>query len=95
MNIANANLLPSQHAAVVAAIDPDAYTAGTQTTGWIDMAEFEAVMFLIMAGILGASATLDAKVEQATDGAGAGAKDITGKAITQLTKLVVMTISRR
>lgn len=86
MSIANANLLPSQQAAVVGVIDPDAYAAGTVTTGWISMATFEAIQAIVMAGDLGASATLDAKLEQATDGSGTGAKDITGKAITQLTQ---------
>lgn len=86
MNIANSNLLPSQQAAVVGVIDPDATAASTVTTGWINMADFEAVQAIVMAGTLGTSATLDAKIEQASDGSGTGAKDITGKAITQLTK---------
>ena len=43
-------------------------------------------MAIIMAGTLGASATLDAKLEQATDGSGTGVKDITGKVITQMLK---------
>ncbi len=43
-------------------------------------------MALVMAGTLGSSATLDAKLEQATDSSGTGAKDITGKLITQLTQ---------
>ncbi len=38
------------------------------------------------AGDLGASATLDAKLQQATDSGGTGAKDVTGKSITQLTQ---------
>ena len=36
--------------------------------------------------MLGASATLDAKLQQASDSGGTGVKDITGKAITQLVK---------
>lgn len=35
---------------------------------------------------MGASATLDAKLRQATDSAGSNAKDIAGKAITQIVK---------
>lgn len=80
------NLNPSARAAVVAAIDPDAYAAGTQTTGWIDMRAHYALLAIVLAGDLGASATVDAKFEQATDNAGAGAKDVTGLAITQLTQ---------
>ncbi len=79
-------LNPSDRAAIAGVVDPDAIAAGTVTTGWIAMATFEKVMAVIMAGTLGASATLDAKLEQAQDGSGTGAKDITGKAITQLTQ---------
>jgi hypothetical protein len=40
----------------------------------------------VQTGALGASATLDAKLQQAVDSSGTGAKDITGKSITQLTQ---------
>ena len=82
----NSNLLASARAAVVGIIDPDAYAAGTVTTGWIDMQDWHSLLAIVMAGDLGSSATLDAKFEQATDGSGTGAKDITGAAITQLTQ---------
>lgn len=78
-------LLPSDRAAVAGVIDPDVTAAGTVTTAWIDMADFQSIMAIILAGTLGSSATVDAKLEQATDSSGTGAKDITGKAITQLT----------
>jgi hypothetical protein len=81
-----ATCLPSEAAGIVGVVDPDAYSTGTQTTGWIDMADFEAVMAIVMAGTLGSSATLDAKLEQATDSSGTSAKDVSGKSITQLTK---------
>lgn len=84
--MAQKTLIPSDSMAVVGAIDPDANTAATYTTGWIDMATFQTLMAIVMVGTLGASATLDAKLEQATDGSGSGVKDITGAAITQLTK---------
>lgn len=80
------NLRPSDRAAVVGVIDPDAQGTGTVTTGWVSIAQFGSLMAVIMAGTLGTSATLDAKLEQATSSAGAGAKDVTGKAITQLVK---------
>lgn len=82
----NSNVKPSDRVAVVGNIDPDAYSTGTYTTGWIDMSKFLSIMAIVQAGTLGASATLDAKIQQATSAAGAGAKDITGKAITQLTQ---------
>jgi hypothetical protein len=77
-------LLPSERAGVVGVIDPDLNAAGTVTSGWIDMGAFQAVLAIVMAGDLGTSATLDAKFEQATDGSGTGAKDVTGAAITQM-----------
>jgi len=79
-------MLSSDIVAVAAAIDPDVTAAGTVTSGWVDMAVFSKIMAVVFAGTLGASATVDAKLEQATDGSGTGAKDITGKAITQLTQ---------
>jgi hypothetical protein len=82
----NSNVKPSDRAAIVGNIDPDAYAAGTYTTGWINMADFLSIMAIVQAGTLGSSATVDAKLEQATSAAGAGAKDVTGKAITQLTQ---------
>lgn len=80
------NLKPSQRAGVVGVIDPDAYAAGTVTTSWIAASAFASFLAIVQAGDLGTSATLDAKLEQASDGSGTGAKDITGKAITQLTQ---------
>lgn len=82
---ANPNILPSEQLAVLEVIDADAYTANTYTTGWIDMSTVEAILACIAVGDLGTNATVDAKLEQATDSGGSGAKDITGKAITQLT----------
>jgi len=69
-------------------IDPDVTTAGTVTSDWLDMSLFDQALAVILAGTLGSSATLAAKIEQ-DDGATAGAgttKDITGKAITNLTE---------
>jgi hypothetical protein len=84
--MAQKTVRPSDRAAVVGIIDPDAYAAGTVTTGWIDMTQYNELMAVVMAGTLGAAATLDAKFQQATTAAGAGAKDITGALITQLTQ---------
>lgn len=78
-------ILASDDMAVVGIVDPDLNTAGDHSTGWISAADFHRYMAVIAAGALGASATLDAKIEQATDAAGADAKDVDGKAITQMT----------
>ncbi len=80
------NAKASELAGVVGNIDPDAYAASTVTTGWIDASKFHQYLAIVQAGDLGASATLDGKIEQATDSSGTGAKDVTGKAITQLTQ---------
>lgn len=81
-----ANVKASECAAVLGSIDPDAYSAGTYTTGWVDASEFDRFLAVVQAGALGSSATLDAKLEEATDASGTGAQDISGKAITQITK---------
>jgi len=79
------NRLPSEKAAIVGTIDPDANTAATYLSDAIDMAKFESIMATILAGVMGASATIDAKLVQAT-ASGGTYKDVTGKAITQLVK---------
>jgi hypothetical protein len=76
----------SEQAAVLATIDPVSQGAGAVTTGWISAAAFERYLALVQTGVLGTSATVDAKLQQATDSSGTNAKDITGKAITQIVK---------
>lgn len=80
------NSLASENAAIVGIIDPDVTVASTVTSGWIDASKFQQYMAVVMAGTLGTSSTVDAKLEQATDSSGTGVKDVTGKAITQLTE---------
>lgn len=82
----NSNVLASDRVTLAAVIDPDATAAGAVSSGWVSMVDFDNIMAVAMAGTLGTSATLDAKLEQATNSSGAGVKDITGKAITQLVK---------
>ncbi len=80
------NLNPSQCSALVGVIDPDAYAAGTYTTGWWDTAEIEKALAIVSAGDFVATGVLSAKIQQATSSAGAGAKDVTALAITNLTQ---------
>lgn len=82
----NPNLKPSSQVALLAVKDPVSQAAATVTSGWISMANVQAILAVIQTGVLGTAATIDAKLRQATSSAGAGAKDITGKAITQLVK---------
>lgn len=83
----NPNLLPSEVAAILATIDPDVTVASTVVSDYCDMSKYESLMIIVMTGTLGASATVDAVVKQATDSSGTGAKNLTtSKAITQLTQ---------
>lgn len=77
---------PSDVAVLAGVIDPDAYAASTLTSGWVSLVNFDSLQAIVMVGTLGVSATVNAKLEQAQDSSGTGAKDITGKAITQLTQ---------
>ena len=74
----------SERNAILATINPASQGVGTANSGWIPVALFHQIVALISIGAFGASATVDAKFQQATNGSGAGAKDITGKALTQL-----------
>ena len=79
------SLKPSQRVAVAAAIDPQSAGAVVYSP-WISAASFHKVMAVVMAGALGAAATVDAKFQQAQDGGGTGVKDVTTTLMPQLTK---------
>ena len=78
------NQKPSESLAVLATLDPASQAASTVTTGWVDAGQYFSLMAIVKAGVFGVSATVDAKLQQATDSGGTGAKDVTGRAITQL-----------
>jgi hypothetical protein len=80
------NSLASEQVALLATIDPDVTTASTVVSDYVDASEFYNYMAVVLAGTLGSSATIDAKIVQATDSSGTGVKDVTGKAITQITQ---------
>lgn len=86
--MSNPNVKPSHEAVLAAVINPQSLAPGAASSGWVSMGPdgYEAIQAAVLAGALGTGATLDGKLEQATSAAGAGAKDIAGKAITQLTK---------
>ncbi len=77
---------PSEKAAIVATIDPASLTANTYVSDYVDMADFEQVMAILLLGAITTNGTVDAKLVQATDSSGTGVKDISGAAVTQLTK---------
>jgi hypothetical protein len=76
----------SDRAGILATLDPASVAASTVLTSWVPVAKWHSVAAILQTGVLGASATVDAKLRQAQDSSGTGAKDITGKAITQLVK---------
>lgn len=80
------NQNPSEKIALVGCIDPDAYTAATYVSDYVSMADFITVLAIVKAGTMGTDGTINAKLVQATASDGTGAKDITGKAITELTE---------
>lgn len=80
------NKLPTEVAAVVGVIDPDAYSANTYTTDYIAMKHFRRFMAVIAVGDMGTAATLNAKLVAYSDGSGGGSADVTGSAITALTQ---------
>lgn len=82
----NPNIKFSEKVAIMATMDPASVAASTVVSTWVPMTNLHSIVALIQTGVLGASATLDAKLRQATDSSGTGAKDITGKAIVQIVK---------
>lgn len=80
------NAKGSEALSVLATIDPISQGAGTVSTAWISVANFHTFMAVVQTGVMGASSTLDAKIQQAQDGAGTGVKDVATKSIVQIVK---------
>lgn len=76
----------SDAVAILGNIAPVSQGAGTVATAYVPVKNAHAICAIINTGVLGASATVDAKIQQATDASGTGVKDVTGKAITQIVK---------
>jgi hypothetical protein len=76
----------AERVAVLATLNPASVSASTVVTSWVPVANYHGIAALIQTGVLGTAATLDAKLRQATDSSGTGAKDIAGKALTQIVK---------
>lgn len=74
-------------AQTIAATSPvTVQAAGTARMGWVDMAAYNRVQFVVSVGGLGTSGTVDAVIQQATDTSGTGAKALTTtKTATQIT----------
>ena len=80
-----AERLLSECLAIVGTVDPDAYATGTQLTDAIDMSVHRQVMFIVEAGTLGSSATIDFYVMECATSGGTYTR-LSGKNITQLTQ---------
>ena len=81
------NLKPSDQVALLAKLDPVSQAAATVATAYVLAGGHYQFLVELDVGAMGAAATIDAKLEQATTSGGAGVKDITGSAIAQLTKV--------
>jgi hypothetical protein len=80
------NNLPSELIAVAALNVPGAKVAGASYSACVDASRYESLMAIIATGTLGASATLDAKLQQCDDSTGTNPTDVTGAALTQIVK---------
>ena len=80
------NSKASEMLAILATIDPASQAAGAISSGWVSVANHLSFLAVVQTGVLGTSATVDAKLQQALDATGTGAKDITGRAIIQIVK---------
>ncbi len=80
------NAKGSELISVLATLDPTSQVVGTVSTGWISAGNHHNLLVLVQSGVLGTGATLDAKIQQATDVSGSGVKDLPGKSIAQLTQ---------
>jgi hypothetical protein len=82
----NANIKLTEQIATLAVLAPASVAVSTVLTSWVPVQDYHSIVAMITTGVLGASATVDAKLRQATSDAGAGAKDVTGKALVQIVK---------
>ncbi len=80
------NAKGSELLSILATIDPASQAAGAVSTGWVSAGNYFGLLAVVQTGVLGTSATVDAKFQQALDSSGTGVKDISGKAITQIVK---------
>ena len=73
---------PSEKVAVVGTVDPDANATGAFPTDWIAIDDYQQVMFVVMAGILVSTCTLDFFVQEADDSTGGNAATLASGTLT-------------
>jgi hypothetical protein len=82
------NLLPSEVAAVLATIDPDANSNATYLSDAIDMSKFDALLAIILIGTMAGTSTINASFTQATTAGGTYKAIDPAKAMTALSQAV-------
>ena len=80
------NVLVPQHlkTPILGVISPQSASAGTYTSGWVAVATLGRVYAALNIGAITGSGTVDAKIQQASDSSGTGAKDVSGTSMTQI-----------
>lgn len=78
------NAKGSELLSILATLDPGNQAPGVANTGWVPLSTHHGLLALVQIGVLATGATVDAKLQQAQDASGTGAKDVAGKAIAQL-----------
>lgn len=66
--------------------EPADSQTGEVNSGWFSMQDFVGMWIVLSIGTMAGGATLDVDIEQATDNAGAGIKNVAAKSIAQLTQ---------
>ena len=82
----NLNAKPSEIVALLQSHSPQSQAAGIVNTNCVEVSKFHTIMAVLQTGTLGASATVDFQLQQATDTSATGAKGISGKSLTQIVK---------
>jgi hypothetical protein len=80
------NAKASEQLSILATLDPGNQAPGVANTGWVPLSTHHGLLALVQTGALATGATVDAKLQQAQDTNGTGAKDVAGKSIAQLTQ---------
>jgi hypothetical protein len=63
---------------------PPISTSSVKKSGAVDMTKFRKALFIVGVGAFGASATVDAKIQESVDTTDGNFTDVSGGAITQL-----------
>lgn len=67
----------SEQIAVVGVIDPDQYTTGTFSSGWIDFKLWNRLLAVLLTGDMASSATLNGNFQEAKTSTGGSAQTLT------------------